>query len=105
MLTHSNPWTLDSRTTVLAAIFAAMVIALQLIGLGSIPVPNISGSMTTLHLPVILGAVIGGPIVGMFAGVVMGVIYLLLPATAAFGPITLVVPRPIFALAAWATFN
>ncbi|MCS7088983.1 MAG: ECF transporter S component [Thermoflexales bacterium] len=105
MLTRSNPWTLDSRTTVLAAIFAAMVIALQLIGLGSIPVPNISGSMTTLHLPVILGAVIGGPIVGMFAGVVMGVIYLLLPATAAFGPITLVVPRPIFALAAWATFN
>ncbi|MCS6772658.1 MAG: ECF transporter S component [Anaerolineae bacterium] len=100
-----NPWQLDTRTIVLSAIFGAMVIALQLTGLGSIPVPNISGSMTTLHIPVILGAIIGGPIVGIFAGVVMGVNYLLLPATAAFGPITLIVPRPIFALVAWLVFR
>lgn len=105
MLNRANPWAFTSQTVVLAAVFAAMVVALQLVGLGSIPVPNISGAMTTLHIPVILGAVIGGPLVGMFAGVVMGVIYLLLPATAAFGPITLVLPRPIFALAAWGAFN
>ena len=101
----SSPWSVSTRTLVLAAIFGAMVIALQLVGIGSIPVPNLSGAMTTLLIPVILGALIGGPLVGMFAGLVMGVMYLLLPATAAFGPITLIVPRLIFPLVAWAVYN
>jgi len=101
----ANPWTVDTRTIVLAAIFGAMVIALQVVGLGSIPVPNVSGAMTTLLIPVILGAIIGGPLVGMFAGLIMGVLYLILPATAAFGPITLIVPRLAFALVAWAVYG
>jgi arginyl-tRNA synthetase len=104
-MSESNPWSLSTRTIVLAAIFAALVIALQLTGIGSIPVPNTSGSMTTLIVPVIVGAIIGGPLVGMFAGLVMGVIYLLLPATAAFGPITLIIPRLLMALVAWAVYN
>lgn len=103
--TSSSPWSISTRTIVLAAIFGAMVIALQIVGIGSIPVPNLSGAMTTLLIPVILGAIIGGPWVGMFAGLVMGVIYLLLPATASFGPITLIVPRLLMALAAWAVYR
>ena len=103
--TTSSPWSVSTRTLVLAAIFGAMVIALQLVGIGTIPVPNLSGAMTTLLIPVILGAIIGGPLVGMFAGLVMGVIYLILPATAPFGPITLIVPRLVFALVAWAVYN
>lgn len=102
---RSNPWAVNTRTVVLAAIFGAMVVALQVVGIGSIPVPNLSGAMTTLLIPVILGAIIGGPIVGMFAGLIMGVIYLILPATAAFGPITLIVPRLLLALVAWAVFR
>ncbi|MCL6509149.1 MAG: ECF transporter S component [Anaerolineae bacterium] len=101
----SDPWSVNTRTIVLAAIFGAMVIALQVIGIGSIPVPNLSGAMTTLLIPVILGAIIGGPLVGMFAGLIMGVMYLILPATAAFGPITLIVPRLAFALVAWLVYR
>ncbi len=103
--TTSSPWSVSTRTIVLAAIFGAMVVALQLVGIGSIPVPNLSGAMTTLLIPVILGAIIGGPLVGMFAGLIMGVVYLTLPATAAFGPITLIVPRLLMALVAWAVYN
>lgn len=103
--TASNPWSVNTRTIVLAAIFGAMVVALQIVGIGSIPVPNLSGAMTTLLIPVILGAIIGGPIVGMFAGLIMGIVYLILPATAAFGPITLIVPRLLFALVAWAVYR
>jgi uncharacterized membrane protein len=103
--TDSNPWSVNTRTLVLAAIFGALVIALQVVGIGSIPVPNLSGAMTTLLIPVIVGAIVGGPIVGLFAGLVMGVIYLLLPATASFGPITLIVPRLVMALVAWAVYN
>lgn len=103
--TAARPWTVNTRTIVLAAIFGAMVVALQVVGIGSIPVPNLSGAMTTLLIPVILGAIIGGPIVGMFAGLIMGIVYLILPATAAFGPITLIVPRLLLALAAWAVYR
>lgn len=100
-----NTWSFGSREMVLAAIFGAMVIALQLVGIGSIPVPNLSGAMTTLLIPVILGAIIGGPVVGMIAGLVMGIMYLILPATASFGPITLIVPRLLMALVAWTVYN
>lgn len=103
--TASSPWSISTRTLVLAAIFGAMVIALQVIGIGSIPMPNLSGAMTTLLIPVILGALIGGPIVGLFAGLVMGVMYLILPATASFGPITLIVPRLALALVAWVVYR
>ncbi len=103
--TSENPWGISTRTIVLAAIFGALVVALQLSGVGSIPVPNLSGAMTTLIVPVILGAIIGGPIVGLFAGLVMGVVYLIDPATSSFGPITLIVPRLAMALVAWLVYN
>jgi len=105
LVSRSNPWAVNTRVVVLAAIFGAMVIALQVVGLGSIPVPNLSGAMTTLLIPVILGAIVGGPIVGMFAGLVMGVMYLVLPATASFGFLTLVPSRLVMALVAWLVFN
>lgn len=99
----SNPWAVNTRTLVLAAIFGAMVVALQLVGLGTIPVPNISGGMTTLFIPVIIGALIGGPVVGIFAGLVMGVIYLVLFPS--FGPLTHLPGRLIFPLVAWLVYS
>lgn len=98
-----NPWTINTRTLVLAAIFGAMVIALQLVQLGTIPVPNISGGMTTLFIPVIIGALIGGPVVGVFSGLVMGVIYLIL--FPGFGPLTHIPGRLIFPLVAWLVYS
>ena len=95
----ANPWAVNTRTLVLCAIFGAMVIAMQAAGIGSIPVPNLSGALTTLLIPVILGAVIGGPVVGMFAGLVMGVYYLILFPT--FGPLTMIPSRLLFPLLAW----
>ena len=102
-MTNSNPWSITTRTIVLAAIFGALILAMQLIGIGSIPVPNISGALTTLLIPAILGAVIGGPVVGLFAGLVMGVLYLIL--FPAFGPITHLPGRLLFPLAAWWVYN
>ena len=103
MTSASNPWAVNTRTLELAAIFGAMVVALQLVGLGTIPVPNLSGGMTTLFIPVIIGAVVGGPVVGMFAGLVMGVIYLILFPS--FGPLTHLPGRLIFPLVAWLVYR
>lgn len=96
-----SSWTFDNRTVARSALFCGLVVALQLVGLGSIPVPNLSGAMTTLLVPVILGTIVAGPIVGLLAGLTMGLVYLLLPATAAFGPITLVTPRILMVLVVW----
>ena len=102
---NTNPWRFGTQEVVLSAIFSALVVVLQITGIGSIPLANLSGAMTTLLIPVILGAIIGGPIVGMIAGTVMGVVYLMLPLTASFGPITLIVPRLAMALVAWAVYK
>ena len=71
----SNPWTLTTERIVIAGVLAAITIILGVVpGLGFIPLPNISGSATTEHLPTILGGVIAGPIVGIFSGLVFGLL-------------------------------
>jgi uncharacterized membrane protein len=98
-------WKFDTAVLVKASIFSAIVIALQISGLGSIPVPNLSGSMTTLIIPVILATVLCGPVVGLIAGTVMGFLYLVLPATASFGPIVLIPPRIFMVICAWFSYK
>ncbi|HQX76079.1 MAG TPA: ECF transporter S component, partial [Thermoflexales bacterium] len=70
-----SSWAFGSREMVLAAIFGAMTLVLGGIGFGFIPIANLSGASTFLHLPVILGAIIGGPIVGMICGFIFGGCY------------------------------
>lgn len=98
----SNAFSFTTRRVVLAALFGALVAVLKISGLGVIPLPNLSGGATIYHVPVIIGAAVGGPLVGMFAGLVMGVLLLLdFPA---FGPIVMLPGRILIGLAAWAVF-
>lgn len=99
----SSPFSFTTRRVVLAALFAALVVVLKVSGIGVIPLPNLSGGATIYHVPVIIGAAVGGPIVGMFAGLVMGV--LLLIDFAAFGPIVMLPGRILIGLVAWAVFD
>ena len=62
-----------------------MTLVLGSVGFGFIPVPNASGAGTVLHIPTILGAIIGGPIVGMICGAIFGVMALI--AFPVFGPV------------------
>jgi len=41
--------------------------------LGLIPVPNISGSATSLHLPAIVAGILAGPVVGALVGLVLAI--------------------------------
>ena len=51
-----------TRWITLMALFVAIQLFLNLTGIGLIPLPVIKG--TTLHIPVIIGAVILGPMAG-----------------------------------------
>ncbi len=60
----------NTRWMVGVALFVALQLVLQLTGIGLIPLPFIKA--TTLHIPVIIGAVVLGPLAGGILGGVFG---------------------------------
>lgn len=61
----------DTRWMVSVALMAAIVILLANTPLGMIQLPIIKA--TTVHIPVIIGAILLGPLAGAFLGGVFGV--------------------------------
>ncbi len=61
----------DTRWTVCTALMAAVVIVLANTPLGMIQLPIIKA--TTVHIPVILGAILLGPLAGGILGLVFGI--------------------------------
>jgi uncharacterized membrane protein len=100
------------RKIVVAGALGAVSIALVLLNLGFITW-FAGASITVLHVPVIIGAVLEGPVVGMAVGAIFGLTALIKAATAPQGPIDLffvnplisVLPRILLGLAAWAFFR
>lgn len=87
---------LTTRQITLAGVLGALMIVMGLIG-GFVPVPNLSGAMTLYHIPIIIGAIICGPVVGLLLGVIFATIvtmqfwgmfppYVLIPARLLIGP-------------------
>lgn len=62
-----------TRDLAVAGTFGALAIVLSFTPLGLIPVPNISGAATSLHLPAIVAGIVGGPVVGGLVGLVLAV--------------------------------
>ena len=60
----------DTRYMVILAMFCALMLVLQITGIGLIPLPFIKA--TTMHIPVILGAILLGPKAGGILGAVFG---------------------------------
>lgn len=60
----------DTRWMVGVAMFVALQLTLQLTGIGLIPLPLINA--TSLHIPVIVGAVLLGPLAGAILGGTFG---------------------------------
>ena len=60
----------DTRWMVAVALMAAVELILVITGIGLIPLPIIKA--TTLHIPVILGGVLMGPVAGGVLGLVFG---------------------------------
>ena len=101
-----GPWTITTQRIVIAGVLAAITIILGVVPyLGFIPLPNISGSATTEHIPTILGGVIAGPIVGIFSGLVFGLISFTRATVPLFkDPTVAILPRLFIGLTAWGTF-
>ena len=84
---------LTTHRMVMSGVFGAICIALGVTGLGFIPVPNLAGYATILHIPVIIAGALEGPLVGALTGLIMGIYSLLTPSAIPPDPIVCVLPR------------
>ena len=67
----------DTRWLVMVALFSAIIIVLANTPLGMIQLPIIKA--TTVHIPVIIGAIVLGPAAGAFLGGVFGICSMIKP--------------------------
>ncbi|HSW35263.1 MAG TPA: ECF transporter S component, partial [Candidatus Limnocylindrales bacterium] len=85
---------LSTRKIVISGILGAISILLGVTRLGFIPVPTPAGHATVMHIPVILGAVLEGPVVGLLTGAIFGLFSFLQPGAPFFAdPLVSVLPR------------
>jgi uncharacterized membrane protein len=85
---------LSVRKIVISGILGAISILLGVTRLGFIPVPTPAGHATIMHIPVILGGVLEGPVVGLITGAIFGLFSFLQPGAPFFAdPLVSVLPR------------
>jgi uncharacterized membrane protein len=97
---------LNTRRIVVAGVLGAIAIALGVTRLGAIPVPNVSGDATIMHIPVIIGAVLEGPVVGMIVGLIFGISSIFQDRTGLFAnPLVSVFPRIMIAVTSWLVYR
>ena len=105
-MSQDRPTTLNPRRIVVAGVLGAIAIVLGVTRLGFIPVPNVSGNATIMHIPAIIGAVLEGPIVGVLAGGIFGIFSMLQDTTGLFtNPLVSVLPRLLIGLFAWLAYR
>lgn len=83
------------RQITMVGMLSAISIFLGLTGLGFIPIPPVRA--TIMHIPVIIGAIVEGPIVGTLVGLVFGLFSMYQNFTAP-GPTSFIFWNPIIAL-------
>jgi uncharacterized membrane protein len=98
--------TFTVRRIVITGVLAAIAILLGVTRLGFIPVPNVSGNATIMHVPAIIGGVMEGPVVGLLIGGIFGIYSWLQDTTGLFkNPIVSVVPRLLIGVAAYYAYD
>jgi len=103
---------LNTRNIALAGVLSAVSIILAVTRVGYIPF--FAGiSVTIMHLPVIIGAIVGGPVVGTIISLIFGVSSLILASVSPLGPSDVfftdpwvsVIPRLFIGVIAWAVYR
>ncbi len=102
---RGSVFSLDVRQIVIAGILGGIAIFLGATQLGFIPVPNIAGNATIMHVPAIIGGALEGPVVGLIAGAIFGVFSFVQADNPIFtNPLISILPRLFIGIVAWAAF-
>ncbi|MBO4948744.1 MAG: ECF transporter S component, partial [Peptococcaceae bacterium] len=96
---------LSTRTIAVSGVLGAITIMLSVTGLGMIPMPSLAGRATIMHVPVILGAILEGPVVGAFTGFIFGLYSFMTPVGAIpADPIVRILPRILIGITSYYTY-
>ena len=105
-----NKKTLSSRKLTTAAVLGAITIVLGITPLGLIPLGIINA--TTMHIPVIIAAIVEGPVVGGLVGLIFGVFSLInaiirpTPISFVFyNPLISVIPRILIGITSYYAYQ
>jgi uncharacterized membrane protein len=102
---RGSVFSLDVRQIVIAGILGGIAIFLGATQLGFIPVPNIAGNATIMHVPAIIGGALEGPVVGLITGAIFGVFSFIQADNPIFtNPLVSILPRLFIGIVAWAVF-
>jgi uncharacterized membrane protein len=106
----SNTSRFDVRKITLIGMLSAISIVLGLTPLGFIPIPPVKA--TIMHIPVIIGAIIDGPLVGAMVGLIFGIFSIIqaiinpLPTSFVFfNPLVSVLPRVIIGITSYYAYT
>ena len=103
--TNKQSKKLTTRTIAISGVLGAITIMLSVTGLGMIPMPSLAGRATIMHVPVILGAILEGPVVGAFTGFIFGLYSFMTPVGAIpADPIVRILPRILIGVTAYYTY-
>lgn len=101
---------LSIRQMTMIGMLSAISIFLGITGLGFIPLPTMRA--TIMHVPVIIGAIIEGPVVGALVGLVFGLFSMYqnftAPGPASFifwNPIIAIIPRVLVGIVAYYVYR
>ena len=96
---------LNVRQIVIAGVLGGIAVFLGATRLGFIPVPNLAGNATIIHVPVILGGALEGPVVGTIVGGIFGIFSFIQAEVPFFrDPLVSILPRLFIGVVAWAVF-
>jgi len=97
---------LTTRKLAISGVLGAIAIILGVTSLGFIPVPTPAGHATIMHIPVILGGIIEGPLVGALVGLIFGVYSFLNATNPIFAnPLIAILPRIFIGVAAYYSYK
>lgn len=97
---------ITTRQIVVTGLLVGIIVMLKITGLGSIPFPTLAGVVTIMHVPVILGGILEGPLVGAAVGLIFGLFSFLAPASAmAADPLVAILPRIFIGVTAYYAFR
>ena len=101
---------LSVRQMTMIGMLSAISIFLGLTGLGFIPLPTMRA--TIMHIPVIIGAIVEGPVVGALVGLVFGLFSMYQNITAPgltsfifWNPIVALIPRMLIGVVSYYSFK
>ena len=105
-----NTKKLEVRKMAIIGVLAAISIMLSMTPLGFIPIGPLN--LTIMHIPVIIGAVLEGPLVGIIVGLIFGVTSLLRAITmptitnfALINPLVSILPRVLIGIVAYYVYK